>query len=79
MERFARLNICGFSLTKVFVGILLQCLGQKCLIFSIINERCLYSGVYFIMSCVHSAMCALVAAFIAFTNLGKNYITPENQ
>ena len=41
--RFARLNICSFSFIKVFAEIFSHCLGQKCLLFSIIKERCLYS------------------------------------
>ena len=43
MERFAGLNVCGFSLIEVFVEILLHYLGQKYSLFSIIKERCLYS------------------------------------
>ena len=33
VERFAGLNICGFSPLKIFVGILSQCLSQQCLLF----------------------------------------------
>ena len=43
MERFAGLNIHGFSPIKVFTEILLCCVGQKCSLFSVIKERCLYS------------------------------------
>ena len=42
-ERFAWLNVPGLNPIKVFTHILLCCLGQKCLLFSIINNRCLYS------------------------------------
>ena len=40
MERFAGLNFLGFNLSE---EILLCYLGQKCLLFSVINERRLYS------------------------------------
>ena len=43
VERFTGLNVHGFSFIKVFVEILLCCLGQKYSLFSIIKERCLYS------------------------------------
>ena len=43
MERFAGLNIHGFSPIKVFAEILLCCLGHNCSLFSTIKERCLYS------------------------------------
>ena len=43
MERFAGLNNRGFGFIEVFVEILLHCLSQKCLLFSKIKERCLYS------------------------------------
>ena len=46
-----------FQPLKVFVGILSQCLGQKCLLFSIIKERCLYSDTYLIMSYMHLSSC----------------------
>ena len=42
-ERFAGLNVHVFNPIEVFVEILLRCLGQKCLLFSIIKERYLYS------------------------------------
>ena len=42
-ERFAKLNICGFIAIKVFMEILLRCLGHKCSLFSTIKERRLYS------------------------------------
>ena len=41
-ETFAGLNVHVFNPNKVFVEILLHCLGQKCLLNSIINERHLY-------------------------------------
>ena len=34
VERFAGLNICGFSRIKFFVEILLQCIGHQCLLFT---------------------------------------------
>ena len=40
MERFAELNVHGF---EVFTEILSRCLGQMCLLLSIIKERHLYS------------------------------------
>ena len=43
MERFVELNVHSFNPTKVFAGILSCCLDQKCLLFSIIKERHLYS------------------------------------
>ena len=43
MERFAGLNICGFNPIEILAEILLCCIGQKCLLFSIIKVRCLYS------------------------------------
>ena len=42
-ERFAELNVCIFNPIEVFTEILSRCLGQKCLLFSIIKERYLYS------------------------------------
>ena len=42
-ERFAGLNVYVFNPIEVFVEILLHCLDQKCLLFSIIKERHLYS------------------------------------
>ena len=42
-ERFAGLNIRGFSTIKVFMEILLCCLGHKCSLFSTIKEKHLYS------------------------------------
>ena len=42
-KRFTGLYVCGFNPIKVFVEILLHCLGQKCLLFNIIKERCLNS------------------------------------
>ena len=42
-ERFAGLNICGFSTIEVFTVILLRCLGHKCSLFSTIKERYLNS------------------------------------
>ena len=41
--KFAGLNVRGFSTIKVFIEILLQCLGHKCSLFSTIKERCLNS------------------------------------
>ena len=43
VERFAGLNVHGFNLIEIFTEILLCCLDQKCLLFSIIKEKCLYS------------------------------------
>ena len=42
VERFCELNVCGFNPIEVFAEILVCCLGQKCLLFSIL-KRCLYS------------------------------------
>ena len=42
-ERFAGLNVRVFNPIEVFAEILLCCLDQKCLLFSIIKERQLYS------------------------------------
>ena len=42
-ERFAGLNVRVFNTIEVFVEILLRCLGRKCLLFSIIKDRHLYS------------------------------------
>ena len=42
-ERFAGLNVRVFNPIKVFAEILLCCLGQKCLLFSILKERHLYT------------------------------------
>ena len=42
-ERFTGLNICGFSAIKAFTEIVLHCLGHKCLLFSTVKERHLYS------------------------------------
>ena len=42
-ERYAGLNIHGFSAIKVFTEIFLHCLGHKCSLFSVIKERGLYS------------------------------------
>ena len=50
----------------VFAGILSRYLGQKCLLFSMIKERSLYSAVYYIMNYMYLI---LVAAFVAFTNI----------
>ena len=41
-ERFAGLNIHGFSTIEVFVEIFSCCLGHKYSLFSIITERHLY-------------------------------------
>ena len=43
VERFAGLNVRSFNSIEVFLEILSNCLGQKCLLFIIINKRCLYS------------------------------------
>ena len=42
-ERFAGINICGFSGIEVFAEIFLYCLGHKYSLFSIIKEGHLYS------------------------------------
>ena len=42
-ERFAGLNARVYNPIKVFAEILSRCLSQKCLLFSIIKERHLYS------------------------------------
>ena len=42
-ERFAGLNIRGFSAIKIFTEILPRCLGHKCSLFSTIKERRLNS------------------------------------
>ena len=43
VERFAGLNIRSFNPIEVFTEILLCYFGQKCLLFGITKERCLYS------------------------------------
>ena len=40
VERFPGLNVHDFNAIKGFAS---RCAGQKCLLFSIIKERCLYS------------------------------------
>ena len=42
-ERFAGLNAWVYNPIKVFTETFSRCLGQKCLLFSIIKERHLYS------------------------------------
>ena len=42
-EKFTGLNVPIFNPIEVFMEILSCCLGQKCLLFSIIKERHLYS------------------------------------
>ena len=42
-ERFAGLNIRGFSAIEVITEILSRCLGYKCSLFSTVKERCLNS------------------------------------
>ena len=42
VERFARLNICGFKPIEVFAELLSYCLGKRYLLFSLIKERNLY-------------------------------------
>ena len=44
-ERFAGLNIHGFSTIEVFTKIFLHYLGHKCSLLSIIKERHLYSWI----------------------------------
>ena len=44
MERFAGLNLHGFSPIKVIAEILSRCLGQKFSLFSTIKERCYIYG-----------------------------------
>ena len=46
-ERFLGLNICCFSAIKIFTEILSHCLGHKCLLFSTVKERYLYSRINF--------------------------------
>ena len=43
MERFAGLNVCGFNSLEYFAEMLSHCLGQECLLFSIIKERHMHS------------------------------------
>ena len=43
MERFDGLKVYGFNFIEVFTEIISRGLGQKCLLFSIIKERHLYS------------------------------------
>ena len=43
MERFDGLNVRSFSPIEAFTEIPTHCLGQKCLLISLIKERCLYS------------------------------------
>ena len=45
VEKFAELNVHSFSLIEILAKIPLRSLGQKCLLFSIINERHLYSQI----------------------------------
>ena len=42
-ERFAGLNICGFSAVEDFHGNIPRCLGHKYSLFSVNKERHLYS------------------------------------
>ena len=42
-ERFAGLNVHIFNPIEVFAEILSRCLGQKCLLLSLIKERHVYS------------------------------------
>ena len=44
-ERFAGLNIRGFSTFEVFTKILSRCPGHKCSLFSTFKERHLYSRI----------------------------------
>ena len=41
-ERFAGLNICGFSTIEVFAEIFLHCLGHKYSLFSINKEALIF-------------------------------------
>ena len=43
MEKFAGLDVCGFNPIEIFAEILSRFLGKKCLLFSVIKERCLCS------------------------------------
>ena len=43
VERSTRLNVHGFNPIEVFAEIVSHYFGQKCLLFSIIKERLLYS------------------------------------
>ena len=43
VETLAVLNIHSFNRIEVFAEMLLHCLSQKCLLFNVIKERCLYS------------------------------------
>ena len=52
--RLAGLNFRGFEPNEIFTGKLLQCLGQKHLLF---RERCLYSGAHFIMNYTRLSNC----------------------
>ena len=47
VERFSGLNVRSVNPIEVSAKILLCCLGQKCLLFSVIKERCLYSRKHF--------------------------------
>ena len=48
-ERFAGLNVRGFSHIEVFVEILSRCLGQKCFLFSIIKRGVYIHGKTFVV------------------------------
>ena len=52
-ERFAGLNIRGFSAIKVFVEILSRCLGHKYLLFSTIKKRdaCIHGKTFTVATC----------------------------
>ena len=66
VERFAGLNIHSFNPTGVFMEILSRCLGQKCLLFSMVKERCLYSRKNF-CSTFENVKSASPANFSRFT------------
>ena len=60
-KKFAGLNVCGFNPIEVFAELLLHCLGQKCLLFSIIKKRCLYSQENFHGTLENHEKCKILA------------------
>ena len=64
VERFAGLNVHGFSYIKIFMEILLRCLSQKYSLFSIIKERCLYSWKNFSSTLENYEKCKSLAQWI---------------
>ena len=70
MKRFAGLNIRSFNPIEAFMEVLSDCLSQKCLLFSIIKERCLHSWNNFFENCENMST-------KSFTIYGRILITPK--